>query len=79
MPEDSAQVDAVQEQSTWQKAERAFKSKQLSEFFDPCQEAASRSIKCLHRNGGDRSMCTDYFAAYRECKKEWLTEKKFKK
>ena len=38
-----------------------FFSKAYSKYFDPCQEAASRSIKCLHRNGGDRQMCTDYF------------------
>jgi cytochrome c oxidase assembly protein subunit 23 len=36
-------------------------SKRPGEFFDPCQEAADRSLKCLHRNGGDRDMCTDYF------------------
>lgn len=36
-------------------------SKRPGEYFDPCQEAASRSLKCLHRNGGDRQMCTDYF------------------
>lgn len=36
-------------------------SKRPGEFLDPCQEAASRSLKCLHRNGGDRDMCTDYF------------------
>ena len=36
-------------------------SKRNSEYFDPCQEAALRSVKCLHRNGGDRSLCTDYF------------------
>ncbi|KAK7555917.1 hypothetical protein IWX50DRAFT_654773 [Phyllosticta citricarpa] len=24
-------------------------------------EAASRSIRCLHRNGGDRDLCSDYF------------------
>jgi hypothetical protein len=36
-------------------------SKQNSEYFDPCQEAASRSLKCLHRNGGSREMCLDYF------------------
>ena len=35
--------------------------KQNSQYFDPCQEAASRSIKCLHRNDGDRAMCKDYF------------------
>ena len=36
-------------------------SKSKSEYFDPCQEAASKSIRCLNRNGGDRAMCTDYF------------------
>jgi len=36
-------------------------SKRPGEYFDPCQEAAARSLKCLHRNGGDREMCTDYF------------------
>ena len=38
-----------------------FISKANSKYFDPCQEAASRSIKCLHRNAGDRQLCTDYF------------------
>jgi cytochrome c oxidase assembly protein subunit 23 len=36
-------------------------SKRPGEYFDPCQEAAARSLRCLHRNGGDREMCTDYF------------------
>jgi hypothetical protein len=36
-------------------------SKRNSEYFDPCQELASRSIKCIHRNGGDRELCSDYF------------------
>jgi hypothetical protein len=36
-------------------------SKRNSEYFDPCQEAADKSLKCLRRNGGDRLMCTDYF------------------
>lgn len=36
-------------------------SKRYSEYFDPCQEAADRSLKCLRRNGGDRAMCMDYF------------------
>lgn len=36
-------------------------SKAYSEYFDPCQEAAQKSIRCLHRNGGDREMCTDFF------------------
>ncbi|PKS06260.1 hypothetical protein jhhlp_007006 [Lomentospora prolificans] len=53
-----------------------FQTKARSEYFDPCQEAASRSIKCLHRNGGDRTMCGEYFQAYRDCKKAWLEKKK---
>lgn len=36
-------------------------SKSKSKWLDPCQEAASKSIKCLNRNGGDRAMCQDYF------------------
>ncbi|KAI3322148.1 hypothetical protein HD806DRAFT_536614 [Xylariaceae sp. AK1471] len=40
---------------------RKFQNKSTSEYFDPCQEAASKSIRCLNRNGGDRQMCTDYF------------------
>lgn len=35
--------------------------KERSEYFDPCQEAAQLSIKCLHRNAGDKSFCGDYF------------------
>lgn len=35
--------------------------KSKSEFYDPCQEAAQRSYKCLYRNGGDKSMCGEYF------------------
>ncbi|KAF2142073.1 uncharacterized protein K452DRAFT_249868, partial [Aplosporella prunicola CBS 121167] len=53
-------------------AGKKFASKQYSEYFDPCQEAAARSLRCLHRNGGDRDMCSDYFQAYRDCKKEWV-------
>jgi hypothetical protein len=35
--------------------------KAYSEYFDPCQEAADKSIKCLKRNGGERAMCVDFF------------------
>ncbi|KAK7703212.1 Mitochondrial copper homeostasis protein [Diaporthe eres] len=38
-----------------------FNSKSKSKWLDPCQEAASKSIKCLNRNGGDKAMCQDYF------------------
>ncbi|KAF3919289.1 hypothetical protein ABW21_db0200125 [Orbilia brochopaga] len=55
---------------------RKFESKGSSKFFDPCQDAAERSLKCLRRNMGDREMCTDYFQAYRDCKKRWIDERK---
>ncbi|KAH7402041.1 hypothetical protein DE146DRAFT_754648 [Phaeosphaeria sp. MPI-PUGE-AT-0046c] len=38
-----------------------FENKAYSEYFDPCQEAADKSIRCLKRNGGERAMCTDFF------------------
>ncbi|KAK3048159.1 Mitochondrial copper homeostasis protein [Extremus antarcticus] len=60
--------------STWKKGEAKFTSKRYSEYFDPCQEVADRSLKCLRRNGGDRAMCQDYFDAYRACKKSWMEE-----
>ncbi|KAI0005833.1 cytochrome c oxidase-assembly factor cox-23, mitochondrial [Xylariaceae sp. FL0662B] len=56
----------------WDKEKRRkFQNKARSEYFDPCQEAAAKSIRCLNRNGGDKQMCSDYFEAYRACKKEW--------
>lgn len=39
----------------------AGRRKRSSEYFDPCQEYANRSRKCMLRNSGDRDMCIDYF------------------
>lgn len=36
-------------------------SKRYSEYYDPCQEAADRSMRCLHRNPGNKDLCSDYF------------------
>lgn len=49
-----------------------FYAKGASQFFDPCQESAKMSFKCLELNDYDRALCHDYFDAYRECKKQWL-------
>ncbi|EXA48823.1 cytochrome c oxidase-assembly factor COX23, mitochondrial [Fusarium oxysporum f. sp. pisi HDV247] len=51
---------------------RKFETKSKSEFYDPCQEAAQRSYRCLFRNGGDKNMCGEYFQAYRDCKQAWV-------
>ncbi|EAA30394.1 cytochrome c oxidase-assembly factor cox-23, mitochondrial [Neurospora crassa] len=64
----------------WNEETRAkFEGKSRSEYLDPCQEAAQRSIRCLHRNQGDRTMCSDYFEAYRECKKQWIERRREQK
>ncbi|ATY63611.1 hypothetical protein CCM_06842 [Cordyceps militaris CM01] len=57
-------------------AKKKFETKSKSEFYDPCQEAAQRSYKCLYRNNGDKAMCADYFQAYRECKQAWTEKRK---
>jgi cytochrome c oxidase assembly protein subunit 23 len=54
-----------------------FNSKSHSKYYDPCQDFANKSIRCLHRNGGDKDMCQDYFQAYRACKKEWTRSRRF--
>jgi cytochrome c oxidase assembly protein subunit 23 len=54
----------------------AFLSKRPSEFYEPCLEASKMSLRCLDRNNYDKSMCTEYFRAYRECKKEWQDKRK---
>ncbi|KAJ5485040.1 Cytochrome c oxidase-assembly factor cox23 [Penicillium diatomitis] len=48
-------------------------SKPASEYYDPCQDFADRSLKCMKRNNFDREMCGDYFQAYRDCKKNWVS------
>ncbi|KAL4781206.1 cysteine alpha-hairpin motif superfamily [Aspergillus varians] len=60
----------------WGQAERKFTNKSASEYYDPCQDFADRSLRCMKRNAFDREMCGDYFQAYRDCKKQWLTQKK---
>ncbi|TGZ85434.1 hypothetical protein EX30DRAFT_314482 [Ascodesmis nigricans] len=61
------------------KSKRKFMGKARSEYFDPCQEAASRSLRCLARNQQDKEICNDYFKAYRDCKKQFLLDLKEEK
>lgn len=63
----------------WDKNEKRFNTKRHSEYHDPCQDFANKSIRCLHRNSGDKDMCQDYFQAYRDCKKEWTTRRRWGK
>ncbi|KAI0091709.1 hypothetical protein BDY19DRAFT_991388 [Irpex rosettiformis] len=53
-----------------------FRGRQSSKFVDPCEEAAKASYKCLDRFDYDRDKCTDFFQAYRDCKKVWMEQRK---
>ncbi|RBR22342.1 uncharacterized protein FIESC28_04536 [Fusarium coffeatum] len=76
-PQDTAEASKGDTQAWSDDKRRKFETKSKSEFYDPCQEAAQRSYRCLFRNGGDKNMCGEYFQAYRDCKQEW-TEKRRK-
>jgi cytochrome c oxidase assembly protein subunit 23 len=67
MSSQSSQADQQQQSSqpgqpnAWEKAERKFANKHASEYYDPCQDFADRSLKCMKRNAFDKDMCGDYF------------------
>ncbi|UKZ66401.1 uncharacterized protein TrAtP1_007576 [Trichoderma atroviride] len=65
------------EKGPWnEETKNIFEGKSKSQFYDPCQEAAQRSYKCLYRNNGDKAMCGEYFQAYRDCKSAWLEKRR---
>ncbi|KAJ5501390.1 hypothetical protein N7453_006207 [Penicillium expansum] len=76
MAAESTSTQGGSHDKTWREAERKFTHKHASEYYDPCQDFADRSLKCMKRNAFEREMCHDYFQAYRDCKKNWLTQKK---
>lgn len=39
----------------------------------PCAAASEASMECMNRNSYDRDACLDYFQAYRDCKKAWVS------
>lgn len=47
-----------------------------SQFIDPCAAAAKASMDCMNRHDYDRDFCLEYFQAYRDCKKEWIQQRK---
>jgi len=55
----------------------AFKTRKvITELVDPCEEHRRRSMKCLDVNNYDRTMCSDAFKAFRECKGKWLNQRR---
>ncbi|KZT10076.1 uncharacterized protein LAESUDRAFT_645560 [Laetiporus sulphureus 93-53] len=53
-----------------------FKGKQDTKFVDPCERASKASMDCMNRHDFDRDKCLDFFRAYRDCKKDWLDQRR---
>ena len=49
--------------------------KEPSKYYDPCEESRQASINCMLRNQEDKTVCQDFFDAYRECKKDFFNKK----
>ena len=50
--------------------------KEASKFYDPCEESRQASLECILRNVEDRTVCQDFFDAYKECRKDFFNKKK---
>lgn len=51
--------------------------KEPSKFYDPCFESSRMAIRCMEQHDEDyKEVCAEYFHAYRECKKEWMAQRK---
>ncbi|KKK20686.1 cytochrome c oxidase-assembly factor cox23 [Aspergillus rambellii] len=60
-PSSSTSSSELVPSNAWERVEKKFNHKSASEYYDPCQDYADRSLKCMKRNGFDREMCHDYF------------------
>ncbi|TDL24024.1 hypothetical protein BD410DRAFT_786738 [Rickenella mellea] len=54
-----------------------FKGKDVvTRFIDPCEQAAKASMECMNRNDYNKEVCTDFFQAYRDCKRTWMDQRR---
>ncbi|ODV94196.1 hypothetical protein PACTADRAFT_76829 [Pachysolen tannophilus NRRL Y-2460] len=54
-----------------------FVVKAPSQYYDPCGETSRMAIRCMENHDHDyKQICGEYFRAYRECKKEWLEQRR---
>lgn len=51
-------------------------NKEASKYYDPCEESRQASISCVLRNQKDKSVCQDFFDAYRECSKDFFAKRR---
>jgi cytochrome c oxidase assembly protein subunit 23 len=51
--------------------------KEPSKYYDPCAESSKMAIRCMENHDEDyKEICNEYFQAYRECKKEWMQQRR---
>lgn len=51
--------------------------KEPSRYYDPCAESSKMAVRCMENHDEDyKQVCSEYFRAYRECKKEWMAQRK---
>lgn len=51
--------------------------KEPSRYYDPCAESSKMAVRCMENHDEDyKDVCAEYFQAYRECKKEWMEQRK---
>ena len=43
-------------------------------MYRPCEQASKAALECLDRNNYDKTQCSDFFQAYRDCKKTWVCQ-----
>lgn len=53
-----------------------YSMKEPSKYYDACDESRQASISCMLRNQEDKTVCQDFFDAYKECKKDFFNKKK---
>ncbi|BGO99421.1 hypothetical protein RTBOTA2_002681 [Rhodotorula toruloides] len=55
----------------------AFRGREAhTKFADPCEIARQESMRCLNDYSYDKGKCTEFFQAYRDCKKTWLDQRR---
>lgn len=47
-----------------------------SKYYDACEESRQALINCMLRNQQDKTVCKDFFDAYKECKEDFFRKKK---
>ncbi|KAJ1667660.1 Mitochondrial copper homeostasis protein [Coemansia sp. RSA 1813] len=71
---------AIRKESTEKSARRVklseFENKISSKFMDPCALESKASMQCLDQSNYDKDACSDVFAAYKECKRLWISERR---